>query len=90
LKDSLKTNFNYADIKNSGVTFIVLTNGHIENVAFTGDPETGSYIEKLLKSYNGFWFPALAKGSDVFMMWENFYGEDLKIKVNYKVEIKFD
>ena len=90
LKDSLKTNFNYSDIKNSGVTFIVLTNGHIENVAFTGDPETGSYIEKLLKSYNGFWFPALAKGSDVFMMWENFYGEDLKIKVNYKVDIKFD
>ncbi len=90
LKDSLKTNFNYADIKNSWVTFIVLTNGHIENVVFSGDPETGSYIEKLLKSYNGFWFPALAKGSDVFMMWENFYGEDLKIKANYKVEIKFD
>jgi hypothetical protein len=90
LKDSLKTNFNYADIKNSSVTFIVLTNGHIENVVFTGDTETGSYIEKLLKSYNGFWFPALAKGSDVFMMWENFYGEDLKIKVNYKVELKFD
>jgi len=90
LKDSLKTNLNYADIKNSWVTFIVLTNGHIENVVFTGDSETGTYIEKLLKSYNGFWFPALAKGSDVFMMWENFYGEDLKIKVNYKVEIKFD
>jgi len=89
LKDSLQANFSQANLVNEKISFVVLTNGHVENITYTGEEKIRIYLERLIKKYNGDWFPALAMTSDVVMMWKEFQHEDVKMKVNYKVEIGF-
>ena len=90
LKDSLTTNFSQVNFSNEKISFVVLSNGHVENVTYFGDENTRIYLDRLIKKYNGDWFPALAMTSEVLKMWKEFVDTDVKIKVNYKVEIEFD
>jgi len=88
LVEALHTKFNKRDFQNDTLTFIVLINGKIDNVEFTGKIQIKEFIKTFLSNLEKEWFPALADPKEIFHLLDEKEKETiLKVKVNSKVVI---
>ena len=88
LQDTLKSYFKNLEFKNDTLKFVVLVNGKIENVEYTGKEKVKDFIEDYLNNLEYNWFPALADPKKVFDMWSEVGDKSTKqIKVNSRIII---
>jgi hypothetical protein len=87
VKQKIKKDLEGINIANDTLSFVVLINGKIENIEFTGEEKTRTLIKKTLKNLDKEWFPALIKAGRLARTKEQ---QNLKIKANSKVIILFD
>ncbi len=86
LVNALQSKFKKESYASDTLSFIVLSNGLIENIEFTGEKKELNFIKNYLTKLDSEWFPALADPTNVFMMWSEVGDEKVdKIKVNSKI-----
>lgn len=89
LQDSLATNFGLHSFTTDTLSFVVMSNGDISRVKYSGKEDEKMYLEKILLSYNQQWQPAKALSQSVFRMRR--YGDysNIIMAVNYQVNLFF-
>ncbi len=86
VKQEIKTQLKGINVSKDTVSFVVLSNGKIENIQFTGNQKAKTVIQETLKNLDKEWFPALIKASNITMELRP-EQKDLKIKAHSKVII---
>ncbi|WP_338793413.1 DUF4419 domain-containing protein [Bernardetia sp. MNP-M8] len=81
IKSDLEEKFN---LSKDTVSFVVLLNGKVENIKFTGTKEAKNQIEETLKNLDEEWFPAIVKAGRMARTSEQ---RNLRVKANSKVII---
>lgn len=88
LLEALTNNFDELDFYNQELSFVVLSNGKIENVTFIGNKKIETFIKNFLNTMPHKWFPALSKPSDVIEMWDEWGDNSItKLKVNSEIKL---
>ncbi|WP_375559456.1 DUF4419 domain-containing protein [Bernardetia sp. OM2101] len=89
VKQEIKDQLTGIDVAKDTVSFIVLINGKVHDIEFTGNKKTKKIIEETLKRLDKEWFPALISKGDLLLMDDSGNG-NVKIKANSKVVIPLD
>lgn len=86
IKEDLEANLKGINVSKDTVSFIVLMNGKIHDIEFTGNKKAKNSITNTLNSLDKEWFPALTSKRNLDLMDGSGNG-DVKIKANSKVII---
>lgn len=86
VKQIIKEKLHGINVDKDTVSFLVLTNGKVENIAFTGSTETKILIENTLNNLNEEWFPAIIKAQNAHRELRK-EQKELRVKANSKVII---
>ncbi|MBK7131043.1 MAG: DUF4419 domain-containing protein [Crocinitomicaceae bacterium] len=89
LQDSLTANFGLETFTNDTLSFIVLSNGEITQVTYSGKNDQKKYLEKILLSYNQQWQPAKTMSQNVYRMRRSGDFVNQMMAVNYRVSFIF-
>ncbi|WP_338815342.1 DUF4419 domain-containing protein [Bernardetia sp. Wsw4-3y2] len=84
IKSDLEARFSKTNVSKDTVSFVVLLNGKVENIKFTGTKEAKNQIEETLKNLDEEWFPAIVKAGRMARTSEQ---RNLRVKANSKVII---
>ena len=84
IKIDLEARFSKTNVSKDTVSFVVLLNGKVENIKFTGTKEAKNQIEETLKNLDEEWFPAIVKAGRMARTSEQ---RNLRVKANSKVII---
>jgi len=90
LIDSLKKRFPAYHYQKDSLSFVVLSNGKVENVVYSGKTKVQKFLEEYLKKPENHWAPAMDDRGRVSGAWRDRNKREIKkMKVNSQVIIKF-
>lgn len=89
IKEGLDENLKGIDVSKDTISFIVLMNGKIHDIEFTGSKKVENSIAKTLKNLDKDWFPALITKGNLRLM-DDMGDRNVKIKTNSRVVIPLD